>query len=111
MSLSTLLFSDSWLFLSALSFSDSCMTASVHFDILLHVLLGYTFPSFLTISFIINNDVFIPTLCHRPCVAKWLQLPLGVRHTKDIKTGRFALLSLALGINELGNRLGGSESV
>ncbi len=31
-------------------------------------------------------------------------------HTKDIKTGRFALLSLALGINELGNRLG-SESV
>ncbi len=30
------------------------------------------------------------------------------RHTKDVKTGRFALLSLALGINELGNRLGGS---
>ncbi len=30
---------------------------------------------------------------------------------KDVKTGRFALLSLALGINELGNRLGGSESV
>ncbi len=27
------------------------------------------------------------------------------------KTGRFALLSLALGINELGNRLGGSEPV
>ncbi len=34
-----------------------------------------------------------------------------LRHTKDVKTGRFALLSLALGINELGNRLGGSESV
>ncbi len=33
------------------------------------------------------------------------------RHTKDVKTGRLALLSLALGINELGNRLGGSESV
>ncbi len=32
-------------------------------------------------------------------------------HTKDVITGRFALLSLALGINELGNRLGGSESV
>ncbi len=27
------------------------------------------------------------------------------------KTGRFALLSLALGVNELGNQLGGSESV
>ncbi len=33
------------------------------------------------------------------------------RHTKDVKNGRFALHSLALGINELGNRLGGSESV
>ncbi len=33
------------------------------------------------------------------------------RHTKDIKNGRFALLSSALGINELGIRLGGSESV
>ncbi len=33
------------------------------------------------------------------------------RHTKDVKTGRFALLSLALGIKELGNRLGGSDSV
>ncbi len=33
------------------------------------------------------------------------------RHTKDVKTGRFALLSLALGIIELGYRLGGSESV
>ncbi len=33
------------------------------------------------------------------------------RHTIDVKTGRFALLSLSLGINELGNRLGGSESV
>ncbi len=32
-------------------------------------------------------------------------------YTKDVKTGRFALLSLALRINELGNRLGGSESV
>ena len=33
------------------------------------------------------------------------------RHTKDVKLGRFALLSLALGINELGIRPGGSESV
>ncbi len=33
------------------------------------------------------------------------------RDTKDVKNGRFALLSLALGINELGNRLGGSKSV
>ncbi len=33
------------------------------------------------------------------------------RHTKDVKTGRFALLSLVLGSNELGNRLAGSESV
>ncbi len=31
--------------------------------------------------------------------------------TKDVKNWRFALLSLALGINELGIRLGGSESV
>ncbi len=33
------------------------------------------------------------------------------RHTKDVKNGRFVLLSLALGINELGIQLGGSESV
>ncbi len=33
------------------------------------------------------------------------------RVTPDVKGGRFALLSLALGINELGNRLGGSESL
>ncbi len=33
------------------------------------------------------------------------------RHIKDVISGRFALLSLVLGINELGNRLGGSESV
>ncbi len=33
------------------------------------------------------------------------------RHTKDVKNGRFALLSMALGINELGNQLGDSESV
>ncbi len=33
------------------------------------------------------------------------------RHTKGVKNGRFALLSLALGINELGIRLGGSESI
>ncbi len=32
-------------------------------------------------------------------------------HTKDVKTGRFALLSLAHGTNELGNRLAGSEPV
>ncbi len=30
--------------------------------------------------------------------------------TKDLKTGRFALLNLALGINELGKRLAGLES-
>ncbi len=30
---------------------------------------------------------------------------------KDVKNGRFALLSLTLGINELGMRLGSSESV
>ena len=35
----------------------------------------------------------------------------GSRHTKDVKNGSFALLSLAFGINELGIRLGGSESV
>ncbi len=33
------------------------------------------------------------------------------RQTKDVKTMRFAVLSLALGTNELGNRLAGSESV
>ena len=64
----------------------------------------------------------IPTGTHRPCVAQWLERPLGVRegagfdprprHTKDVRNnGRFARLSLALGINELGNRLGASESV
>ncbi len=55
-----------------------------------------------------------------PCVAQWLERPLGVREAgvrfptashQRRKNGRFALLSLALGINELGNRLGGSESV
>ncbi len=30
---------------------------------------------------------------------------------EGVKSGKFALLSLALCINELGNRLGGSESV
>ena len=33
------------------------------------------------------------------------------RHTKDVNNGRFARLSLVLGINELGNPLGGLESV
>ncbi len=66
-------------------------------------------------------DMHIPYIYNRPCVAQWLERPFGVRgvwgsipgrgHTKDVKTGRFALLSLALGINELGNWLGGSESV
>ncbi len=59
-----------------------------------------------------------PRLGLPPSVAQWLERPLGVReagvdprphHTKDVKNGRFALLSLALGINELGIRLGGSE--
>ena len=47
---------------------------------------------------------------HCTRVAQWLERPLGVReagdlrarHTKDVKNGRFALLSLALVINELG---------
>ena len=45
----------------------------------------------------------------------WLERQLGVPETglrsPTVKTGRCALLILALGINELGNRLGGSESV
>ncbi len=61
-----------------------------------------------------------PISMYHPCVAQWLERPLGVqrpgfdprpRHIKDVKTGRFALFSLELGINELGNRLGSSESV
>ncbi len=32
-----------------------------------------------------------------------------VNNVKNVKTGRFALLSLALGIDGLGNRLAGSE--
>ncbi len=60
------------------------------------------------------------SLHYRPRVAQWLERSLGMReagfdpgprHTNDVKNGRFALLSLALGINELGIRLGGSESV
>ncbi len=51
----------------------------------------------------------VPIVRHRPCVAQWFDS--RPCHTKDVKTGRFALLSLALGINGLGNRLGGSESV
>ncbi len=43
-------------------------------------------------------------------VAKWLEQERS-RHTKDVKTGRFVLLSLALGTNELGNQLASSESV
>ncbi len=36
---------------------------------------------------------------------------MPVHHAKDIKTGRFALLSLVLGINKLGNQLAWPESV
>ncbi len=38
-------------------------------------------------------------------------LPPLASHTKDKKTGRFVLISLALGTNELGIRCAGSESV
>ncbi len=56
----------------------------------------------------------------RLCVAQWLERPLGVREAgvrsptashQNVKTGRLALLGLALGLNELGNRLGGSKPV
>ncbi len=43
--------------------------------------------------------------------ARGVWFDLRLRHTKDVKNGRFVLLSLALGINELGIRLGSSESV
>ncbi len=49
-----------------------------------------------------------PSEWYNPCETNHNDRP---RHTKDVKNGRFALLSLALGINELGIRLGGSESV
>ncbi len=42
-------------------------------------------------------------------VAYWSERPLVDRVTPKIKTGMFALLSLALDINKLGNRLAGSE--
>ncbi len=56
---------------------------------------------------------------NRPRVAQWLERPLGVREAgvrsptalHKRRKNWFALLSLALGINELGNRLFGSESV
>ncbi len=61
-----------------------------------------------------------PIDSYRPCVAQRLERPLGVREAwvrsstashQRRKTGSFARLGLALGITELGNRLGGSESV
>ncbi len=80
-------------------------------------------------NYVPNFNPFCSTASHfrdtvhfetQPRVAQWLKRPLGCsrprfdprpRHTKDVKNGRCALLSLALGINELGIRLGGSESV
>ncbi len=71
----------------------------------------------LDLSIFDNSD---PGIYNRPRVAKWLERPLGVLEAgvpsptashQRRKNGRFALLSLALGIRELGIRLAGSESV
>ncbi len=63
---------------------------------------------------------WVPSASYRPRVAQWLERPLGVREAgvrsltashQRCKNGKFVLLSLALGINELGIQLGGLESV
>ncbi len=76
---------------------------------------GYWFVSTDNRSYSITH--LNPTGCQRLShvdstapVPWWLVHPLEMRdprprHTKDVKTGRFALLNWVLGINELGNRL------